>query len=299
MKVQFASCRMEYPGPELGELRDSNALREDRAALEGRLAEDGYLFFRGFLDRRAVLEARARILSFMDEKGALAAGTPLLSGLLPAGGRGVNMLGRKEITHDPAVLAVLDGPELHGFFRELYQGQARTFDYKWLRAVGNGSFTGCHFDVVYMGRGSERLHTVWIPLEDIPVEKGTLAMCKGSHRLDSFARLRETYGGMDVDRDLVDGWFSDDPREILSKFGGTWETTSYRAGDIITFGLWTMHASTTNTTGAWRVSCDIRYQPASEPADPRWVGDRPPGHSAAWMEGKGTPMAEARRNWGV
>ena len=34
-----------------------------------------------------------------------------------------------------------------------------------------------------------------------------------------------------------------------------------------------MHMSTTNTTDRARISADVRWQPASEPADPRYVGD--------------------------
>jgi ectoine hydroxylase-related dioxygenase (phytanoyl-CoA dioxygenase family) len=150
-----------------------------------------------------------------------------------------------------------------------------------------------------MGRGSERVHTVWIPFGDTPIEHGTLAICEGSHRLPGFQKLRETYGRMDVDRDNVQGWFSDDPLEILDNFGGRWLTTNFQAGDVLTFGLYTMHASTTNTTNRYRLSCDVRYQPASEPMDERWGGDTPKGHYAWQREGSVVSMEEARAKWGV
>ena len=47
---------------------------------------------------------------------------------------------------------------------------------------------------------------------------------------------------------------------------------------MIVFGMHMMHASTTNTTDRWRVSCDVRFQPAADPVDPRWAGDHPIGH---------------------
>lgn len=53
--------------------------------------------------------------------------------------------------------------------------------------------------------GSARLHTTWIPLQDTPMELGGLAVCQGSHRLPGFARLQETYGKLDVERDGLDG----------------------------------------------------------------------------------------------
>jgi ectoine hydroxylase-related dioxygenase (phytanoyl-CoA dioxygenase family) len=69
-------------------------------------------------------------------------------------------------------------------------------------------------------------------------------------------------------------------------------------GDVILFGLYTMHASTTNTTNRFRLSCDVRYQPANEPVDERWVGDTPRGHYRV-QTGPMKEMAEARREWGV
>jgi len=39
-----------------------------------------------------------------------------------------------------------------------------------------------------------------------------------------------------------------------------------------------IHASLDNQTNRFRLSSDSRYQLASEPADERWIGDKPPGH---------------------
>jgi ectoine hydroxylase-related dioxygenase (phytanoyl-CoA dioxygenase family) len=195
---------------------------------------------------------------------------------------------------------MLESTELFEFWERFYGQRVRTFDYKWLRAVANEEFTGCHYDVVYMGRGSRRLHTCWLPIADLSIEQGTLCICVGSHNLPGFARLHETYGNMDVDRDLVDGWFSSDPREITEKFGGYWATTNFRAGDMLAFGLFTMHASTTNMTDRWRLSCDVRYQPAADSVDERWIGETPIAHYA-WNkpDNKLIAMSEARQNWGV
>ncbi len=146
-----------------------------------------------------------------------------------------------------------------------------------------------------MGRGSTNLHTTWIPFGDIPVDHGTLAMCVGSNHLDSFAPIRETYGQMDVDRDLIEGWFTKDPMEIVEKFGGQWATTDFRAGDVILFGMHTMHASTTNLTNRFRLSCDIRFQPASDPVDERWR-EGGGGHNPLETP---RPIEEARVEWGV
>ena len=303
VRVEFQRRQMEFPGARFGSLRDSTAALADTGELRRRIAADGYLFIRGLIDRGAVLEARRVVLAHLRERGALVQGTPLMEGVMPRAGQGRTGQGRagqgvgmgKRITHRPELLRVLEGPELQSFYRRFYGEAPATFGHKWLRAVGNEKFTGSHMDVVYMGRGSERVNTVWIPFGDIPIAQGTLVICEASHRLDSFARLRATYGASDVDRDRTEGWFSEDPEEIIDRFGGRWLTADVRAGDVITFGLHTLHGSTTNTTNRFRISCDVRYQPASEPMDERWAGDSPTGHYASAL----IPMADTRRQWGV
>jgi hypothetical protein len=301
MKVKFCRTEVEYPGEMLGELRDSSDLAGNRVALKARIEEDGYLFLRNFLDRETVLKARGAIVNFLDDKNALVKGESKLEAVMPGSGREVRMTGQPEITHHPDARAMFENSKLFDFFRLYFGGEAVTFDYKWLRAVGNENFTGCHYDVVYMGRGSRNVHTVWMPVGDIPVNQGTLAVCEGSHNLESFDRLRRTYGAVDVDRDMIkEGWFTSDPYEITRKFGGRWLTTNFHAGDVLIFGLFTMHASTTNLTDRFRISCDVRFQPAGEPLDERWAGKNPSGHYA-WGhdESKERPITDLREEWGI
>lgn len=301
MKVKFCKTEVEFPGEMLGELRDSGDLIDDMNALKTRIREDGYLLLRNFIDPEIVLKARGAIVKYLDENHALVTGEPLLEAVMPRSGREVRMTGQAAITHQPDTLALFENQKLFDFFRRFFDEDATTFDYKWLRAVGNENFTGCHYDVVYMGRGSQRVHTVWLPIGEIPVSQGTLAICKGSHDLESFAKLRNTYGGLDVDRDMVsDGWFSTDPFEITGKFGGRWLTTDFHPGDVLIFGLFTMHASTTNLTSRFRISCDIRFQPAAEKMDDRWAGKKPVGHYA-WGKDqrKERPISDLRKEWGL
>jgi len=300
-KVKFCRTEVDYPSDRLGELRDSGDLYPDMDALKERMKQDGYLLLRNFIGRETVMHARSAITDHLAEKQALVAGSPVLEAVMPKSGKQVRMTGQQAITHHRACLAVFENPKLFDFFTGLFGEKAVTYDYKWLRAVGNENFTGCHYDVVYMGRGSQKVHTVWIPIGDIPVHQGTLAICEGSHNLESFARLRETYGRMDVDRDLIsEGWFSSDPYEITGKFGGRWLTTAFRQGDVLIFGLYTLHASTTNLTDKFRISCDIRFQPADEELDERWAGKNPLGHYA-WGkdERKERPIEELRKEWGI
>jgi hypothetical protein len=53
----------------------------------------------------------------------------------------------------------------------------------------------------------------------------------------------------------------------------------------VTFPMYTVHGSLDNTSDRLRLSCDIRYQRASEPADPRWIGANPTAHGAESKRG--------------
>ena len=68
---------------------------------------------------------------------------------------------------------------------------------------------------------------------------------------------------------------------LREHLGGRWLTAEYRMGDILIFGMRTVHASLDNQTHFFRFSTDTRYQPASEPIDGRWIGENPIGHGLA------------------
>ena len=294
MRIRFGYRDVDYTGDELGQLRASQSLLGDPPALHARMSEDGYLLLRGLIDRAKVERARETVLDHMNEQNVLSPGAPVLEGVMPRGGRGAKL---QRIASHEDVQNVLEADELFAFFAAYFGEPALTFDYKWMRAVGNEQYTGAHYDFVYMGRGSRKLHTVWIPFGDSTVDHGTLAVCRGSHNLPAFAPIRDTYGRMDVDRDGIDGWFTKDPMEIVEKFGGEWQTTEFFMGDVILFGMHTMHASTTNLTNRFRLSCDVRFQPASEPADERWVAGGP-GHTVHGID-ELVPIEEAREQWGL
>jgi len=298
MKIKFGKRELEFPSPEIKELRSSNDAKEDFSELKRRLSEDGYLLLRGFIEPEKVAAAREKVLTYIAKHNAIQPNTPLLEGCMRAGAKRVNMEGFMGITSDPAVQEVLENPGIFQLFDSLFGKKSDTFSYKWLRAVGNEEYTGAHCDTVYMGRGSKNLHTVWVPLGEISPQLGSLAMCEGSNHLPEFDKLKNTYGKMDVDKDLVEGWFSREPLEIVQRFGGQWRTTTYYPGDLIIFGMFTMHASTTNLTNRYRLSCDIRYQPQNEAFDDRWAGKNPKGHGDSISKPLKS-MEEARAGWGL
>lgn len=295
MNIKFGEQELELDGRYIGVLREANDLLDDVEALRHRMAEDGYLLIRGLHDVERVRAARRVVLENLNANGQIDTSRPLDEGVVAEGKRGRFMGGAKEVTRTPGFLALVESPEIMNFFERFLGGPVLTFDYKWLRAVGPGDSTGAHYDVVYMGRGTKSLYTVWTPLGDVPYEMGPLALLEGSHR---FEKIKATYGEMDVDRDHVTGHFTRNPAEMVDRYGGYWRTGEFKMGDVLIFGMYTMHASLTNRSNRYRLSTDTRYQLATEPVDERWIGENPIAHYA-WTQGKTVPMEEMRKKWGV
>ena len=60
-------------------------------------------------------------------------------------------------------------------------------------------------------------------------------------------------------------------------------TRDFEPGDLALFGMYTAHGSLDNHSaiGRVRLSCDVRWQPVSMPADERYFGDDPRGTTGA------------------
>lgn len=282
----------------VGLLRDSLDAADDVEELRRRFAEDGYLYMRGYLDRDEVLGARASLTSRLAEAGVLDPAYPHIEGVCKVGS---GYVFKPELTNNnEAVQKLLYSGRLPDFYTRFFGEPIRHYDFTWLRAIGPGKGTNPHCDLPYMGRGTHRHMTCWMPYGDISFELGGLMILEGSHkRMD----LLENYVYRDVDAFCENkpkevakakdgGWsftgtLSHNPPAVRNKFGGRWLTTEFRAGDFLTFGMFLVHASLDNrSNNRLRISSDSRYQRASEPIDERWVGINPPGHSTAGKRGR-------------
>ncbi|NRA38040.1 MAG: phytanoyl-CoA dioxygenase family protein, partial [Planctomycetes bacterium] len=204
---------------------------EDIAVLRQRLEVDGYLCMRGLLPREAVLGARRVMYEQMKKDGTLDDDSTFEC---PTGRGTGSYMGQKHVTHHPDFLAAVEHPNAYAFFDALFEEQSRSFDYKWARGVPYQSAgVNAHCDNVYMGRGSERLKTMWVPMGDIELANGPMCILENSHRAEGFAKIRQTYGQMDVDRDKIVGGFSDDPHELSERSQSRWLAGDFAAGDVI------------------------------------------------------------------
>jgi ectoine hydroxylase-related dioxygenase (phytanoyl-CoA dioxygenase family) len=281
----------------VGPLRDSADVAEDTAELRRRLDRDGYLLLRGHLDRELAREARQNILERLRAEALLDPGRPLDEAVPAPDSQGKGNV--PELAHDNEALRrlIYEGPII-ALYERLLGGAIRHYDFTWMRVSRPGRHTPPHGDVVFMGRGTHRLLTAWVPLSDIPIPLGGLMVLEGSHRHPD---VRDDYARRDVDtycenvpgqREVAEGggwvWngtFSPDPRALRERIGGRWLTGEYRMGDLLTFTSYTLHASLDNRSDRIRLSSDSRYQLASDPVDERWIGDSPVGHGAGGKRG--------------
>lgn len=291
------SCGHQLDEAHAGLMRETAATLEPEA-LRNRVEEDGYVLLRGLLDPVKVLAARRRVLEQLDEAGQLDPGAPLMEGKFRPGADIYYF--RPELAQknnaELQELLYAPGGELMQFFARFLGGPVLHYDFTWLRCITKGPGTQSHCDIVYMGRGTQRLYTAWVPLGRADFETGGLCVLEGSHKNE---RLQRTYGSRDVDSYCENrpedkaltsygnnGWLSDDPNKIRRQLGSRWLVAEYEPGDAVVFCMHLVHGGLDNHSDRLRLSSDSRYQLASEPVDERWVGENPPGHSAAGKRGR-------------
>lgn len=269
-----------------GELRRSSDALDDPAELNRRLNDDGYLYIPSYLPTGLVHAGRAAICERLAAEDSLDPAHPVIDAIARPD---KVMTYRGDLAvNNTAVQRVVFGPEMMRFYERLFGEPVRHFDHLWFRAVSRGQGTPPHADLVYMSRGTHQLLTCWIPYGETPLEVGGLMVLEGSHKQEQ--RLRN-YLEVDVDhycenrpKDVAKvrdgggwshpGYLTTNPYTLRQKLGGRWLTAEYQPGDILTFKMTLLHGSLDNQTDRIRLSSDTRYQRASQPADPRWVGSK-------------------------
>lgn len=308
LPISSVGHRLDTSEEAFGELRESSFLLDDAEALRLRMREDGYLYMRGFFRRDDVMEVRRELVGRLLKFDLLEPGTDPMDAIARVGPRiSTASAGNNDFTtNNPILDQLLYSGRMMDFYRHFFGEAVRHFDFTWMRMMSYGKGTTPHCDVVYMGRGTrEKLLTAWTPMGDAPLRVGGLMILEGSHLqherlrtylerdVDSYCANKEDSGkveegfrnGVDLRLQKFNGRLSTNPASLREKLGGRWLTTDYEAGDLLTFTMHTVHASIDNQSDRYRISTDSRYQPASLPADDRWIGENPPGHGTARMRG--------------
>lgn len=280
-------CRVkgrDVPPALIGELTDSAALLGEPELLRSRLQEDGYLFLKAVLPATAVHAARREVFQRLLQVGEIA--EPAAAGIATGGSRRAELepdLGGfwKSVSETPTLRSVSHGSAIGAILSLLFGEPARPQDYMFLRAAALGRATGLHFDYPFFTRAHDQVATVWLPIGDVPVSDGPLVVVEGSNQ---FRDLIDPMIGFDISTDKtrkadlgIDAiTFAEQRRTRLL-------TRNFEAGDIALFGMYTAHGSLDNhsSIGRVRLSCDVRWQPATLPVDDRYFGSNPPGTTGA------------------
>jgi hypothetical protein len=279
-----------------GFLRNS-AGSTDAQELQRRLEADGYLYLKGFFPRNDVLEVRKEILKRMRVLDLVLPTPDALDAIANPTRSTIFM---PELAQNNRVLeGLIYSKRVMDFYEGLLEGPVLHYDFTWFRPVGPGRGTPPHCDLVYMGRGTRKVFTMWVPYGDVSLQVGGLMVLEQSHLkttllrnylsrdVDSYCANRP---GADKARSsdslLWDGKLAKDPGSLRKKLGGRWLTAEFEPGDMVTFCMTLVHGSLDNQTDRIRLSSDSRYQLATEPVDDRWVGINPAGHTRAGKRGR-------------
>jgi len=277
------NCRVKgqpVPSDLIHEMRDSASLLDDPKALRARLAEDGYLYLRDVVDRDAIAAARREVFERLVAVGEIK--EPAIDGIATGDSR------RKELQPDLGVFwrsisegkklrAASNGRDMQRIMSLIFGEPALNQDYIFLRAGIRGRATGLHFDYPFFTRAHDKVCTVWMPIGDVPVEDGPVVVVEGSQH---YRDLIDPMIGFDISKDGTrKADFGADAITFAKARGTRLLTRNFEAGDIAMFGMYTAHGSLDNHSPIDRVrlSCDLRWQPASLPLDERYFGNPPSG----------------------
>ena len=236
-------------------MTDSSPLLGDPDALQKRMDEDGYLLLRGLVDRDRLAAVHRDFLDILSDQGWIADGDALEEmrpvGPLVREGEDDFFAAYDQVQKLESFHTLAHDAGLSGAVRDVVGTTAFPHPLKVARLIFPGApavSTPPHQDFLN-NQGTAELTATWIPLHDCPMQSGTIAVLRGSHR---FGVLPLEWHMGPGNRQAVM------PEEMQEKL--RWVTTDMQAGDVLVFGAMTVHAALNNASFGMRLSVDFRYQ---------------------------------------
>ncbi len=253
-------------------------------SLSSRLVEDGYVFLRGVVPAETIAAARREVFSRLAEVDEIEA--PYEQGIFSGRSQRLKRVGSpgefwQSVSEGPALRAATHGDPMRQFISNVLGDPARAYDFIFLRPGVPGRFTFLHYDFPFFSRGTRNVVTSWMAIGDIPTTEGPLFVLENSHRFEDLIAGAEQ---MDYDSAYSPQvQMTDNAIEFARQRGSRFLTENFEPGDVIVFGMTTMHGSFDNVSpiNRTRLSVDVRWQPAAEPIDERYVGPNPAGTTGA------------------
>jgi hypothetical protein len=276
--------RQQVPEEILAPFVDSTSIANDHDALASSFLENGYVFVRGLLPVAQIDDARREVFGRLAEVDEIE--EPAIDGITTGRSRRVEVvddLGEfwQSVSEGEAIRRVSHAPETEVLMSVLFDEPALAHDYSFLRPGVNGRFTFLHFDYPFFSRGSQRVVTCWSSIGPVPKNEGALFVLENSH---TFRDLIDD--ALEIDYDSAASpqvQMTGDIVEFARQRGSRLLITDFAPGDVIVFGMTTMHGAFDNNSalGRARLTVDVRWQPAAEAVDERYVGPHPAGTTGA------------------
>ena len=270
--------------PELLASLTESRLSESTDELQDKFAAEQYLFLKNVFPKTQIEAVRREVFGRLFEVGEVEATGPegIFTGVshrhdVPEG------LGEfwKSVSQGSALRTVSHGPHIQEVMNRLMGEPTVAHDYLFLRPAVPGRSTHLHYDSPFFARGSDRIVTVWTAYGDIPVEQGPLLVVDRSFEFTDLVEASQSVDYDSNDTPLVQ--LMQDPSQLALSRGVQLKTANFEAGDVMIFSMTLLHGSLDNCSpnGKIRLSSDVRWQPAADPVDPRYVGVNPPGTTGA------------------
>ena len=250
----------------LSPMIDSTSDVEDASSLRERMHSEGYLFFDRLVDPQRALKVKEDIMAILranyiiEDDGAQ---DPMWSGgpqpteaeYMAAYDKVVRLESFQKLAKSPEIVAVLEA---------VCEEPIHVWEQQLVRLVypnpetASASGIGAHQDGdPKLGYKAGRFYTCWISLMHIDATIGGLAVAPRSHTLG----LLKSAGSVSSSAKDVE---SDDYGLDASELD--WAAADYGPGSAVIFANRTAHRGLPNHSDRIRLSCDFRYQPASDTA---------------------------------
>ena len=318
----------------------SNNIYHDGPKLRKRLDEDGYLYFKKMIPKEAVHRAYVEMAGQLNDNKwttdsdfekdvaelGFSAGVPFPSAYLKPSHRTIVGCGdatassREQqeapalppptvgFTMTPPIRSLIAGGNVMTAVRQVMGGPVTRLDHTSLELSYPGEEHGFSMPSVLLNQGTPLLLCAWVPMHDVPLFMGGLAIVHGSNSRSSWKAVRHSYGTHDMMSGDIQGdeCFSHDAEEIL-RYGAPLVTSAFDAGDIVLTTIYTMQTFVTNSSKYWRLSGTSRWliEGDDKGADPRYMGANAGAALAAWESSRTDPkryprtMVQAKLAWGL
>ena len=289
----------EVPVELLGRLVEYSGSRTSTSELQKSFTENGYLLIGDAIDCKKVLAGRSEVMARLHDVGEIQ--EPAMEGIAT----GVSGRPRPQddggefwtsVNHGPALREVTHGDGTRNVVGHLLGAKARPHDLMFLRPTAPGKTTSLHYDFPFFAGFGANIVTVWIPLGDVSMSDGSLVVIERSFEFDDLlgpirrADFTADHSNEAVQSAAYEAQNALHPIDLAEQRGVRLLSTEFKAGDLMIFSGFLLHGSLDNNSpvGRVRLSCDVRYQPASERYDDlRYFGEKPTG-------GKGGGYADMR-----